>query len=103
MGNVNCIEPVGYFDMIYLLDNCRAMLTDSGGVQKEVYFFHKPCITMRKETEWVELVEYGCNCLVGATLEKIIGAEEEFIQQYRDYSIPLYGDGGCLIVYRWNR
>ncbi len=93
MGNVTCIEPVGYFDMICLLDNCRAVFTDSGGVQKEAYFFHKPCITLRDETEWVELVEHGYNCLVGAERERIIAAEREFVQQVRDYFIPLYGDG----------
>jgi UDP-GlcNAc3NAcA epimerase len=93
MGNVNCIEPVGYFDMICLLDNCRAVFTDSGGVQKEAYFFHKPCITLRDETEWVELVEHGYNCLVGAERERILATEKEFVQQVRDYSIPLYGDG----------
>jgi len=93
IDNVTCIEPVGYFDMICLLDNCRAVFTDSGGVQKEAYFFHKPCITLRDETEWVELVEHRFNCLVGAEREKIIGAEQKFIQQARDYSIPMYGDG----------
>ena len=91
--NIVCIEPVGYFDMICLLDNCRAVFTDSGGVQKEAYFFHKPCITLRDETEWVELVEHGYNCLVGAERELILAAEKEFVQRTRDYSIPLYGDG----------
>ena len=93
IDNVTCIEPVGYFDMICLLDNCRAVFTDSGGVQKEAYFFHKPCITLRDETEWVELVEHGYNRLVGAERESIICAEQEFIQQARDFSVPLYGDG----------
>jgi len=91
--NIVCIDPVGYFDMICLLDNCRAVFTDSGGVQKEAYFFRKPCITLRDETEWVELVEHGYNCLVGAERERIIVAEKEFVQQVRDYSISLYGDG----------
>lgn len=90
---ITCLEPVGYFDMVCLLDNCRAVFTDSGGVQKEAYFFHKPCITLRDETEWVELVEHGFNCLVGAEWESIIRAEQEFIQQDRDFSVPLYGDG----------
>ena len=53
------IEPVGYFDMIALLKNCRVVLTDSGGLQKEAYFFKKPCVTLRDETEWKELVEGG--------------------------------------------
>jgi len=107
MKRVSCIEPVGYFDMVCLLDKCQAVFTDSGGVQKEAYFFHKPCITMRDETEWVELVEHGYNRLVGAERESIICAEQEFIQQARDFSVPLYGDGRagekivkCLITYR---
>ncbi|MEN6328397.1 MAG: UDP-N-acetylglucosamine 2-epimerase (non-hydrolyzing) [Syntrophomonas sp.] len=93
MKRVTYIEPVGYFDMVCLLDKCQAVFTDSGGVQKEAYFFHKPCITLRDETEWVELVEQGNNCLVGAERESIINAEQEFIQQTRDFSITLYGDG----------
>ena len=93
MENVNCVEPVGYFDMLCLLDNCRAVFTDSGGIQKEAYFFHKPCITLRDETEWVELVEYGYNLLVGSSKKKIIDAEQNWISKSRAFSIPLYGDG----------
>jgi UDP-GlcNAc3NAcA epimerase len=100
MENVNCIEPVGYFDMICLLNNCRAVFTDSGGVQKEAYFFHKPCITLREETEWVELVEHGYNCLVGAERDRIIAAEKEFISIERKFNVLLYGNGnaGNIIV-----
>jgi UDP-GlcNAc3NAcA epimerase len=90
---VTCIEPVGYFDMVCLLDKCRAVFTDSGGVQKEAYFFHKPCITLRDETEWVELVEHKFNLLVGADRDRIIDAEQHFVAQDRDFSIPLYGNG----------
>jgi UDP-GlcNAc3NAcA epimerase len=86
---------VGYFDMVCLLDRCRAVFTDSGGVQKEAYFFHKPCITLREETEWVELVEHGYNLLVGADRDKIIDAEQYFVNQDRDFSIPLYGNGNA--------
>ena len=105
MGNVICIEPVGYFDMICLLDNCRAVFTDSGGVQKEAYFFHKPCITLRDETEWVELVEHGYNCLVGAERDLIIAAEREFIPIERKFNVLLYGNGntGTIIVKLINR
>ena len=95
MGNVTYIEPVGYFDMICLLDNCRAVFTDSGGVQKEAYFFHKLCITLRDETEWVELVEHGYNCLVGAERERIIAAEREFIPIERKFNALLYGNGNA--------
>jgi UDP-GlcNAc3NAcA epimerase len=105
MGNMICIEPVGYFDMICLLDNCRAVFTDSGGVQKEAYFFHKPCITLRDETEWVELVEHGYNCLVGAERDLIIAAEREFIPIERKFNVLLYGNGntGTIIVKLINR
>jgi UDP-GlcNAc3NAcA epimerase len=95
LQNICCIEPVGYFDMVCLLDQCRAVFTDSGGVQKEAYFFHKPCITLRDETEWVELVEHGYNTLVGADRDKIVDAQQHFVNQDRDFSIPLYGNGNA--------
>jgi UDP-GlcNAc3NAcA epimerase len=62
-GRIMIIEPVGYLDMIALLDACTRVLTDSGGLQKEAYFFRKPCVTMRDATEWVETVEAGWNRL----------------------------------------
>ncbi len=93
LQNICCIQPVGYFDMICLLNQCRAVFTDSGGVQKEAYFFHKPCITMRDETEWVELVEHGYNLLVGADRDKIIEAEQHFFAKVIDFSDNLYGNG----------
>jgi UDP-GlcNAc3NAcA epimerase len=57
------IGPVSYFDMIALLDGCSRVLTDSGGLQKEAYFFRKPCVTLRDTTEWVETIEAGWNRL----------------------------------------
>jgi UDP-GlcNAc3NAcA epimerase len=62
-GSIKLIEPVGYLDMVALLDGCTRVLTDSGGLQKEAYFFRKPCITLRDATEWVETVESGWNRL----------------------------------------
>ncbi len=62
-GPITVIEPVGYLDMIALLDGCTRVLTDSGGLQKEAYFFRKPCITLRDATEWVETIEAGWNRL----------------------------------------
>jgi len=66
------IEPVGYLEMVWLIKHCSLVMTDSGGLQKEAYFFKKPCITLRDETEWLELVEKGFNTLVGSDKEKII-------------------------------
>ncbi|MDH5716639.1 MAG: UDP-N-acetylglucosamine 2-epimerase (non-hydrolyzing) [Spirochaetia bacterium] len=93
--NIEIIDPVGYFDMIYLLDNCKGVFTDSGGLQKEAYFFEKPCITLRDETEWVELIKNKFNILTGADRENIIKYEESFFSVEKDYSMSLYGDGSA--------
>ena len=91
------IEPVPYLDMIALERSARLILTDSGGVQKEAYWFGTPCVTLRDETEWVELVEAGCNRLVGADTELILSAVAAF--EADDARLPpdrptdLYGDG----------
>ena len=63
LSGISVIEPVGYLDMMALLDACTQVLTDSGGLQKEAYFFRKPCITLRNATEWVETVDAGWNRL----------------------------------------
>lgn len=86
-------NPVGYFDMIGMLESCEMVITDSGGLQKEAYFFKKPCITLRDETEWVELVEQGFNKVVGVDQNKIMDAFEFFKTIQLDYSIDLYGGG----------
>src|SRR5665647_799142 len=65
------IDPVGYFDMIMLLKSCELVITDSGGVQKEAFFFGKHCITLREQTEWIELIENGYNILVGSNPVKL--------------------------------
>lgn len=87
------IDPVGYFDMILLLKNCEMVVTDSGGVQKEAFFFGKHCITMREQTEWIELVENGFNILTGSSSEKIISAFQESLSKKSDFSMNLYGKG----------
>ncbi|MCK4979553.1 MAG: UDP-N-acetylglucosamine 2-epimerase, partial [Candidatus Delongbacteria bacterium] len=87
------IEPVGYLEMIYLLKTCSLVMTDSGGLQKEAFFFEKPCVTLRDETEWVELIENGFNKVVGADEDKIISGYQEMSQIKNNYNINLYGNG----------
>jgi UDP-GlcNAc3NAcA epimerase len=87
------IEPVGYLDMLNLIQNCRLVLTDSGGLQKEACFFSKYCITMREQTEWIELIENNLNTLTGANAEKIIKAVSSFAEKQFPVSINLYGNG----------
>jgi UDP-GlcNAc3NAcA epimerase len=89
--HIHCIEPVGYFDMLLLESKCYFIMTDSGGVQKEAYFFGKPCITLRDSTEWTELVESGWNTLVGADEEKIMATVKKMPKYGKD--IKLYGEG----------
>lgn len=91
--NIQLIDPVGYFDMIELLQHCSAVLTDSGGLQKEAFFFKKPCITLRDETEWVELIENGYNKLGGADCDLILSIYKDLPNFNKDFSINLYGNG----------
>lgn len=97
-SGVTLIDPVGYFEMLYLLDHCQLVITDSGGLQKEAYFFKKPCITTRDETEWEELVFAGVNVLVGADRKRIIDAA--LCANFPADVAELYGDGraGLSIV-----
>ena len=92
--SLTIIDPVGYLEMIWLVDNCSLIMTDSGGLQKEAYFFEKPCITLRDETEWVELVECGVNILTGASMEKILETYKANSFSDKEISkLKLYGDG----------
>ena len=90
-ANVRIIKPVNYVESLALLKNCRKLLTDSGGMQKEAYFFGKPCITLREATEWVETVRCGWNILVGANPSKIRRAIETFSPSGEREGF--YGDG----------
>ncbi|MCT7473101.1 UDP-N-acetylglucosamine 2-epimerase (non-hydrolyzing) [Aliarcobacter cryaerophilus] len=96
--NLTIIDPVGYLEMVWLIDNCDLVMTDSGGLQKEAYFFEKQCITLRDETEWVELVECGANRLVGADKEKIVSSYQLLVssensKNHKLWTKDLYGGG----------
>ena len=87
------MDPVGYLQMLTLIKNSRIVLTDSGGLQKEAYFLKKCCVTIRNETEWVELVEHGNNVLAGSDKAMIIDSFEKMLEVNADFSQKLYGDG----------
>ncbi len=91
---VRSIQPVGYLDMVMLEINAGLIATDSGGVQKEAYFHKTPCITLREETEWMELVEAGVNTLVGADTQSIQQALNQ-IESFKDQGVQMYGDGSA--------
>ena len=93
--NIKIIAPVGYFDMIQLIKNSRLVITDSGGLQKEAYFFNKFCITTRNQTEWIELVNHGYNKIVGADSKKIIDSVKYFETRTFYKEIELYGGGNA--------
>jgi UDP-GlcNAc3NAcA epimerase len=86
-------EPASYLEMLDLLAHCRAVLTDSGGLQKEAYFFEKPCVTLRDETEWTELIDAGANVLAGADTERIVAQFRSALSRTVTLDPTLYGDG----------
>ena len=92
ISRLKIIEPVGYLNMVWLISNASLIMTDSGGLQKEAFFFKKPCITLRDETEWVELITHKFNVLVGANQQKILTAFSDF-EFSNNYDLDLYGGG----------
>lgn len=96
LGNKNfrIIPPVSFLEMTLLEKSCKMIITDSGGVQKESHFFKKPCLVLRKETEWIELVKNGTAVLVDADPEKIRKEFERFVNDGTGLEYPgFYGDG----------
>lgn len=90
--NFTIIDPVGYLEMVYLIKNASMIMTDSGGLQKEAFFFEKPCITLRDETEWVELIDNNFNVLAGADKEMILDLYKNH-KFNDDFEMDLYGGG----------
>jgi UDP-GlcNAc3NAcA epimerase len=94
VDNLTLIEPIGYLEMIWMIDNCSLVMTDSGGLQKEAYFFDKRCVTLRDDTEWTELVENGVNTLVGSNKIKILQACRDNINlNFGSIPLDIYGKG----------
>lgn len=90
------IDPVGYFDMIELLKHCKLVVSDSGGLQKEAFFFEKHCLVTRDETEWTELIELGYNYMVGANRRLIIQKVSDIANmKSSNFAAKPYGDGNA--------
>jgi len=94
-SNIQLRDPVGYLEMLFLLKRCSIVMTDSGGLQKEAYFFKKPCLTLREETEWLELVENGFNFICGSDPEIIMSNYDKARRASLNFNIELYGEGNA--------
>jgi UDP-GlcNAc3NAcA epimerase len=89
------IDPVGYLEMISYLQNCQLVITDSGGLQKEAYFFEKKCVTLRDQTEWVELISEGVNVLSPIELNSIKDKVYQMLEKEVSFDSKLYGEGNA--------
>lgn len=90
---IHIMPPVSFFDMIELEKHCHLVMTDSGGVQKEAYFFEKPVVILRNETEWVEITETGAGRICGSDPETILAAIAHFTTNRPTKFPPVFGDG----------
>ena len=91
--NINIIPPAGFIDIISLEKNARLIITDSGGLQKEAYFFKKPCVILREQTEWVEIVEAKSAVIADTNQEKILNAVNNYLHNENLSFPPVFGDG----------
>jgi UDP-N-acetylglucosamine 2-epimerase len=98
-SHIKLVEPLGYHEILWLIQNAKVVLTDSGGVQKEAFWLHTPCVTLRENTEWVETVHLKANYLTGADTKKILKAvdrvveEEETLRKVFEKLPNPFGDG----------
>ena len=93
-SRLKIIDPVSFFNIIALEKYCDMVVTDSGGLQKEAFFFQKPCVILRPETEWVEIVENGNALIADADYDKILAGIKELYSRKNTLTYPpLYGDG----------
>lgn len=96
-GAMKLLEPLGYLDMLSLLDRAAVLITDSGGLQKEAYVLETPCVTVRPETEWVETIQTGWNRLVKPQRNEVANAVRIALE-YRPETHPdVYGDGNAAL------
>ena len=95
--NFTPMEPVGYFDIIELLKHCSFVITDSGGLQKEAFFFKKHCLVIRDETEWTELVDLGYNFIVGTQTQNIVGKAFQLEESKVTFDAKPYGNGDASV------
>ncbi len=106
-ADVRIVPPVSFLDMIMLEKNCSLVLTDSGGVQKEAFFFGKPSLILRPETEWVEILEMRAARLGGNSVEDIAGQAEALLNYPPTEFPPIFGDGHaaefiCETILKYN-
>ncbi len=92
------LEPVGYLEMLWLLDHCGLVCTDSGGLQKEAFFMEKYCVTLRDQTEWVELINIGANKLAGTKKQNIVTTAKSFYGQPFISTSQPYGEGNAADI-----
>ena len=98
--NVDFCDPLGYIEMISHIKKCKYVITDSGGLQKEAFFIKKMCLTLRNQTEWIELVEGGYNYLSEINFTKILEINSKILSTTKSFTEEFYGDGnsGKIII-----
>jgi len=92
---IKIIPPASFLDIIALEKNCKMIITDSGGIQKEAYFFEKPCVILRPQTEWVEIIETGSAVVVGAQRHKIISESFRLLEKTNFNYPEVFGNGNA--------